>query len=128
MTGLSLSIPLFDGLRNRALVNKARVDKRKAEIQVDRLRKQVRLEIRQTWYDAKEAAERVEAQGMVVSQAERGERIARSRYGNGFGTQLEVLDAQLVLTRSKSEFVRAQHDRAVALVVLERATGHGIED
>jgi outer membrane protein TolC len=79
-------------------------------------------------YDAKEAAERVEAQGMVVSQAEKGERIARSRYGNGFGTQLEVLDAQLVLTRSKSEFVRAQHDHAVALVVLERATGLGIED
>ncbi len=123
VTGVSLSIPLFDGLRNRALVNKAKVDKRKAQIQVDRLQKQVRLEIRQAWFDVREAAERVEAQGRVVSQAEKGERIAHSRYGNGFGTQLEVLDAQLVLTRSKSEFVRAQRDRAVSLVNLERSVG-----
>jgi len=128
VTGVALNIPLFDGFRNRALVNKAKVDKRKAEIQVEQLRKQVRLEIRQAWFDAKEAGERLEAQKQVVFQAERGEGIARSRYGNGFGTQLEVLDAQLVLTRSRSEFVRAQRDRAVSLVMLERAVGLEIEE
>lgn len=123
VTGLALSIPLFDGLRNRALVNKAKVDRRKAEIQTDQLRKQVQLEIRRAWHDAKETAERAEAQGQVVSQAEKGERIAWSRYGNGFGTQLEVLDAQLVLMRSRSNFARAQRDRAVSLVMIEKAVG-----
>ena len=123
ITGLALSIPLFDGLRNRALVNKARIDLRKAEIQTDQLRKQVRLEIRRAWHDAKEAAERAAAQRQVVSEAEKGERIAWSRYGNGFSTQLEVLDAQLVLTRSRSNFARAQRDRAVSLVMMEKAVG-----
>ena len=127
VAGVALSIPLFDGMRNRALVNKAKVDKRKAEIKVDQLRKQIRLEIRRAWLDAKEAKERVSAQRQVASQAEKGERIARSRYGNGFGTQLEVLDAQMVLTRSRSEFVRAQRDHAVALVMLERAAGLTVE-
>ena len=128
VTGVALSIPLFDGLKNRALVNKARVDKRKAEIQAEQLHKQVRLEIRQAWFDAKEASERVVAQAKVVSQAEKGERIARSRYGNGFGTQLEVLDAQLILSRSRIEFARAQRDRAVVLVMLERAVGLRVND
>lgn len=128
VTGLSLNIPLFDGLRNRALVNKARVDRRKAEIQVDRLRKQIRLEIRQAWFDAREASERVAAQAQVVTQAEKGERIARSRYGNGFGTQLEVLDAQVVLSRSRSAYARAQRDLAVSLVMLEKAVGSGTND
>ncbi len=128
VTGVALSIPLFDGFRNRALVNKARVDRRKAEIRVDQLARQVRLEIRQAWFDAKEASERLVAQRQVVSLAEKGEGIARSRYGNGFGTQLELLDAQLVLTRSRSGFVQAQRDRAVSLVMLERAVGLRIED
>jgi HAE1 family hydrophobic/amphiphilic exporter-1 len=123
VTGLSLSIPLFDGLRNRALVNKAKVDRRKAEIQIDQLNKQVRLDIRQAWFDVKESTERAAAQAQVVTQAEKGERIARSRYGNGVGIQLEVLDAQLVLSRSKSNLVRAERDRAVSMVLLERAVG-----
>ena len=92
------------------------------------MHKQVRLEIRQAWFDAKEASERVVAQARVVSQAEKGERIARSRYGNGFGTQLEVLDAQLILSRSRIEFARAQRDRAVVLVMLERAVGLRVND
>jgi outer membrane protein len=128
VTGLSLSIPLFDGMKNRALVNKTKVDKRKAEIRVDQLTKQVRLEIRQAWFDLREAEQRVTAQEQIVTQAEKGERIARSRYGNGFGTQLEVMDAQLILSRSKSEFARAKRDRAVSLVMLERAVGMEIED
>lgn len=128
VTGLSLSVPLFDGMKNRALVNKARVDQRKSEIRVDQLRKQVRLEIRQAWFDLREAAQRVAAQEKVVRQAEKGERIARSRYGNGFGTQLEVMDAQVLLARSRSAFVSARRDRAVALVMLERAVGVEIED
>jgi outer membrane protein len=123
VTGLSLSVPLFDGLKKRALVNKARVDRRKAEIQIDQLHKQVRLDIRRAWFDVKESAERADAQAQVVEQAEKGERIARSRYGNGVGTQLEVLDAQLVLSRSKSNLVRAERDRAVSIVMLERAVG-----
>ena len=128
VTGLSLSVPLFDGLRNRALVNKAKVDKRKAEIQIDQLHKQVRLDIRQAWFDVKASTERAAAQAQVVTQAEKGERIARSRYGNGVGIQLEVLDAQLVLSRSKSNLVRAERDRAVSIVLLERAVGVKRED
>ncbi len=127
VTGVALTIPLFDGLKNRALVNKAKVDKRKAGIQVDRLRKQIGLEIRRAWFDVNEARERVAAQAQVVAQADRGERIARSRYGNGFGTQLEVLDAQLVLTRSRTEWVGAKRDHAVSLVRLERAVGLEVE-
>ena len=123
VTGLSLSIPLFDGMKNRALVNKAQIDRRKAEIQGEQLRKQVRLEIRQAWFDAREAAQRLEAQEKVLVQAEKGERIARSRYGNGFATQLEVMDAQLLLTRSRSQLYSAQRDLAVALVMLEKAVG-----
>ena len=49
--------------------------------------------------------------------------MAQSRYFNGLWTQLELLDAQLVIRQSAADLATAEHDRAVALVRLEQATG-----
>ena len=63
------------------------------------------------------------AQELTVSAAERGVEIARSRYANGLGTQLELLDAELVLLRAEVSFAQEKRTRAAALVALERAVG-----
>ncbi len=123
VTGVALSLPLFDGLRNRALVNKAKVERRRAEVTVDRLAKRVRREVRQAWYDVQEARGRVEAQAGIRREAEENAQLAASRYGIGFGTQLEVLDAQVVLTSSRSELALAHFDLARAILNLEQAVG-----
>ena len=49
--------------------------------------------------------------------------MAQSRYINGIGTQLELLDAQLMMRQSEADLARAQHDKAVALVKIEQASG-----
>ena len=123
VTGVALNLPLFDGTRNRALVNKAKVERRRSEVAVTRLEKRVRRDVRQAWYDVQEARERVDAQEDIRTEAERNAELATSRYGIGFGTQLEVLDAQVVLTRSRSDLVLARFDLARALVGLEQAVG-----
>lgn len=123
-TGLIVQVPLFDGLRTRAKVAQAHVDVRRRELEIDQLNRQIRAEIRQAWLDLQEARERLKAQQGNVEQAEKGMQIATSRYGNGVGTQLEVMDAQLSFTQAKIEYVRAQRDIAVELVALEQAVGH----
>lgn len=123
-TGLTIRIPFFDGMRTRSKVAQARVDVRRRELEAERLKRQIHADVRQAWLDVQEARERLKAQKGTVEQAESGMQIATFRYGNGAGTQLEVLDAQLSYTRAQSEYVRAQRDIAVALVVLEQAVGH----
>ena len=49
--------------------------------------------------------------------------FARSRYANGLATQLELLDAELVLLRAEVSFAQEKRTRAVSLVALERAVG-----
>ena len=44
-------------------------------------------------------------------------------YWSGLGTQLEILDAQVVLAESETALATARRDRARALVALERAVG-----
>ena len=58
-----------------------------------------------------------------VIQAEKGLEIAESRYRSGAGTQLEVLNAQLVLVQSRTGIALAKRDRAQSLILLEFAVG-----
>ncbi len=122
-TGVSVEMPLFDGMRTSARVSRARVEMKRAELELKRLKREVGLEIRQAWLDLKVAEKRLEAQTLAVAQARRGQSIAKSRYGNGLGTQLEVLDAQLVLLRAELDFAVEKRERAVSMVELERAVG-----
>jgi len=50
-------------------------------------------------------------------------RMAGSRYANGAGTLLEILDAQLALVQTRTENAMARRDRGLALMRLERSVG-----
>ena len=56
-----------------------------------------------------EAGQRLAAQKTTIDEAEEGLRIARLRYSNGVGTQLEVLSAESALTQAKNNYVQATH-------------------
>lgn len=122
-SGLSLSIPIFDGFRTGAQVAQARADSRKAALAKTRLERAIRLSVLQTHQQRQEAHLRKTAQEQTVALAQKGLRIAESRYENGVGTQLEIVDAQLTLQRAEAELAMARRDLAVALVRLEYQVG-----
>ena len=122
-SGVVVQFPLFDGLRTRARVGQARSDLRRAELERDRLEREIRLEITRAWLDCQDALERQKAQEAAVSQAEKGLQVAESRYASGAGTQLEILDAQLTLVGARTEWATASRDRALGLTRLELAVG-----
>ncbi|MEW6755655.1 MAG: TolC family protein [Candidatus Latescibacterota bacterium] len=122
-TALTVSVPVFDGLRSRAQVAQVKADVRQLELERQQTARQVRLEVMQAWLDLREADERLKAQQATVEQAEKGLQVAESRYTGGAGTQLETLDAQLALVQARTERAAAQRDRALAITRLERAVG-----
>ena len=122
-SGLSIAFPVFDGFRTRARVAKGKADLRRAELERQQLERNIRVQIRQAWLALKAAKQQMEAESQVVVQAQQGLTIAEARYKTGVGTQLELIDAQLVLTQSEAQYAQAQRDRAVALVHLEQAVG-----
>jgi outer membrane protein TolC len=122
-TGVSLDIPVFDGMLARSKIKGARLEYRKAELEKERVVKNIGLEVRQAWLDFRASESRRASQVGVLELAQRGLSLAQSRYVAGAGTQLEVLDAQLMLRQSETDLATAEHDRAVALVRLEQAAG-----
>ena len=122
-TGVVLNIPIFDGKKTGARVARAKQSLRRVEYERQRLEREVHLQVQQAYYDVEEASERIQANRDAVLQAEQGLRMAESRYANGAGTLLEVLDAQLALIQTRTENAMARRDRGLALMRLERSVG-----
>lgn len=121
--GLSLTMNLFEGFQTNARVEQAKLDKQKSQEQLTAYEMGLRTGVHSTVMVLHQAQKRVEAQGITVELAERGYKIASTRFVNGAGTQLEVNDAQLALTQAKVNRMQAVYDYLVASAELEQALG-----
>jgi len=122
-TGVRVQVPLFDGMQTGARVAQATEERRRLRFEEEKLERAIERQIRESWMDLQEAAERIEVRRGTVEQATRGLGVAESRYNSGVGTQLEILDAQLTLLEAETELATAGRDRAAAIVAVELSAG-----
>jgi hypothetical protein len=83
---------------------------------------QVELEVQQAYANLITQRETIKSQQKNVEQAVEALRLANERLAAGAGTQLEVLDARVALTRARSTEVQARGDYNKALAEFDRAT------
>ena len=122
--GLSLSFSVFQGFQTNARVDQAKVEVRKTEEQVANLENNLRTAAHSLVLQLRQSQQRIEAQRKTVEQAERGYKIATTRFLSGAGTQLEVNDAQLALTQAKVNRIQAVYDYLVASADFDRTLGY----
>jgi len=118
---LVLSIPLFDGWANRARVAQRRSQIKQIDLSLRGLEAGIDLEIKKAFWDLEASEGRIYAQEKNIEQAEEVLSIAEVRYKSGAITNLEVLDAQLALTRVRLDYLKALYDHNVAMAELEKA-------
>jgi outer membrane protein TolC len=120
---LSLSLPIFDGLRTKSQISQAMSELRQAEIARSDLEEAIGLEVRSALLDIESSLETLRSQRKNVEMAEEGLEIANERYLQGYATNLEVLDAQLALNTARKNRLVALHDLNVAVARALRAMG-----
>ncbi len=123
VVGLSLEIPLFDGLQREGqlMENKALLRKRQLELLDDEA--QAVLEIRQAVLSIRDAEKFVESQKMNLEYAQEGLRLAEMGYDQGVNTEIDITDARSALTRAMGRHYRAIHDHAIARLNLQKVSG-----
>jgi outer membrane protein len=87
------------------------------------VRDQVALDIKNAWLSAHEAEKQIQVSQKAIEQAEENFRISEERYKEQVGTSTDVMDAQTLLTRAKSDYFTALGDYNISLARLERAMG-----
>ncbi|NJD38718.1 MAG: TolC family protein [Geobacter sp.] len=121
--GVYLTFPFFDGLRSRGRTQQAQSDLRTSQLQEQKLRDSITLELRTAHYTLAESAEIITALSGTVKQAQRLLQMAEKGFEYGVKTRLEVDDAQTNLLRAQSNLARANRDYLAASVTLQWAMG-----
>ena len=111
---VNMQIPLFDGFATPAKVQKARIGLRKTMFERMQLEQGVRLEVSNAICELKRTHDQLNSFRAAMELAERASRIAQTRYEEGVGTELEVLDAQLSLHSAKLGHLQGLYDLRIA--------------
>ena len=121
--GLYLSFPFFDGFKTSGQVQQAQSDQRTLDIETERIRDAIRLEVRTAVDAVGEATEIVNSLLGTEEQARRLLEMAEQGFDLGVKTRLDVEDAQLNLSQAQANLARARRDYVAARVQLEWVRG-----
>ncbi len=119
----TLNFPLFEGGKRFFEVERAREERRKAEISLKDLRDRVRLQVVSAYTKLLSAQARVKTARSEVKEAEELLRDSRERYREHVGTSTEVVDAIAYLYSARNSLNSALADYNIALSELEFAVG-----
>jgi outer membrane protein TolC len=124
--GLNLNIPI----RNRvakADQYRSELEYRQAELRLEQLKKQVRIEVRNAQYALDQTGARVQAALKARDLAQRTFDITKKEQELGSGSSYQTLSAQRDLALAELDLVSAMTTYEKAKVELDRATGTTLE-
>lgn len=123
VVGVQSNWAIFDGRTTAGKVAQARSRLRQSQLSAREQELAVEVQVRTALSSLQEAAELAEAAQKVVAQAEESLRLADARYAAGSATQLDVLQARVSLTQSRTNQLAANYSYNVALATVRRALG-----
>ena len=122
--GLSLSIPIFNGLSSQSNVKRAKLNLENSRYAAQLTRNQVYQSIQQAHSDAIAAKKRYDATSKSLSAFEEAYQYSEKRFNAGLINSLEFLTANNNLTRTKVELLQAKYDYIFRLKVLDFYAGN----
>jgi outer membrane protein len=123
--GLTAEWALFDGGLRMATVREKRLNVVKARNELDELRRQILLEIKQAYLDMVSARETAAGSQRTVELAAKALEIAGIRYEQGLSTYLEFTETNLALNTARLDYLSALRNHRNAAARLRYASGIG---
>jgi outer membrane protein TolC len=115
--------PIFDGLKSKARIDRARAGLRSAEVELGRVEKDKELAVRISRLTLVNAITALNGREEAVRLAEESYRLAEVRLVNGLATPLERLDAELAMTTARGQLAQALYAANIAKAALDLTLG-----
>ena len=120
---LTLSIPIFSGLKNRNSVEISKMRFGQSKMMYGSKRKDAKVSLSSLLNTLKNYEELIPIYKEVLVSAEEDLRLAQNKYELGSATILELLDAQLAVLQASSTLVTTKYDTAIQLANLDQLLG-----
>ena len=123
LVGVELKWELFDGFGREHRVSAAKLAEQEVGTQREGARRDVATLVQSRYDEYVSAVDQYTSLQSSLELAQESLRSERRAFSAGVGTSLEVVDAQLALSRIQVERLNAQYDAVVALARLLEASG-----
>jgi len=124
--GLSMSIPIFNGLGREETVQRAKITEMNARASLRDAQMLAHQQLVQYLGQLKLAQARIAIQQASLEAAQEDLRVQQQRYSLGASTQLELLTTQTQLNSARYNLVNARYQVRIAKAQLEQLLGREI--
>ena len=124
---VEVSVPVFDGFRNRGIVRQYKSQQAQKEIDTATLAERVRLEARQSIDAFTAAAEVFRARRMALASAEEQERVTADMYEQGLATSYELLDSNQKTVQARTDYLNSRYNMLLQQAALKKVMGTPVD-
>ncbi len=117
--GITLSIPLFNGLSARTNLNNSVIQYESASNELQLEKNNLRKQIQQVHANAMAAMKKYDASEKAVNSAEEAFRYVQEKFNLGIVTPLEFNDAKNKVTAAQSSFIQAKYEYIFRVKILD---------
>lgn len=110
------------------VLERSRVGLEAAQADLDDVKANIILEVRQNFESLKDAERQVPLQEKSLTKAKESLRIAKARYDAGVITAMELADAQRAVYQAETAYLQAMFDYNVAVAKFYKALGMSLEE
>jgi len=114
---------LFDSLGRENRVAEASENLAAQRASVEQVKNNVALEVHSTYLNLKSALEVVIATQQAVDSAEESLKVSTSLYNTGLGTNVDVIDAEVELTKAWTDRLNALFNVEIAKAKINKVVG-----
>jgi outer membrane protein len=121
--GISISWPVFDGWATKAKVEKAILDVKEAQLQREKLNKDISLDLKTAYVGLSDSIERMKSIEDQVLVYKDTVAVMQKKFDEGIASSLDVHDAMLAYDISLFNQTQALYDYLTAKAAFDKATG-----
>jgi len=122
--GAYFSVPVFSGRRIEGDVKESEAELHEAQLRADDTRAQVEEDVRLSFYLLADQQDAVATATQALALAEKEMQMARDRYSDGVGDNIQITSAQSALAQAHEDQIAALADYNAARLNFDMALGH----
>lgn len=123
LIGITASIPVFDGFLKSNKIQQNKLQVKQIENQMDFLQKNIDIEIEQAGINLNSQLDALNVQSLNVELAQDVYDIAKTKYKEGVGSNLEVITADTSLKEAQTNYLNSLYEALTSQIELKKALG-----
>ncbi|MEO8760242.1 MAG: TolC family protein [Bacteroidia bacterium] len=121
--GLTLNVPIFDGLQKNWRVQEAKMTLLKTQNSFNQLKQSIDLDIQSSIANYKNALISLQTQKRNIALAKNVYEVTKKKYEQGIGSSLDMNTTENDLRTSETNYFNSLYDLIIAKIDYQKATG-----